>query len=306
MREDTNMTMALYYFTGTGNCLAVARSVGARMGCQPISIAEVVDETTIRTDANTIGIIFPDYLSALHGIPLVVERFLCKLEHLESKRLFAICTCGGYEIFNAVPALRNLARFVKQKGGRLSAEYTVRLPMNNLDYEHIPVPIETDSATIIRHAEAQIDEICKRLAQQRRGKHHLARRLVTLLMTPLYALMAKSTMQSLRRVAGEPADSLLGFRELIPLTDRSIQVGEKCTGCGICARVCPVQNIELINGRPVWQHRCEMCFACHEWCPRGAIQHWGRPDGAKYHHPEIGARDLFRRSSSPQSHLADR
>ena len=292
------MTIALYYFTGTGNCLAVACRVATRMGCQPISIADVIDEPTIRTDANTIGVAFPAYLSALHGIPLVVESFICKLEGLESKRLFAICTCGGYEIVNAVPALKNLARFVKKRGAKLSAEYTVRLPMNNLDYDHIPVPIETDSATIIKNAEAQIDEICKRIAQQRRGKHHLARRLFTLLMNPLYALMAKSVLQSLRELAGEPADSLLGFRELIPLTDRSIQVDENCTGCGTCTRVCPVHNIELVDGRPVWQHRCEMCFACHEWCPRGAIQHWGRPDGAKYHHPEIKVRDLFSRTDA--------
>jgi ferredoxin/flavodoxin len=290
------MTVAIYYFTGTGNCLAVARKVAAGLGCQPVSIAEVIDEPAIGTDADTVGIVFPDYLSALHGVPLIVERFIGRLEHLESKRLFAICTCGGYEIVNAVPALWNLSRFVKERGARLAAEYTVRLPMNNLDYEHIPVPIETDSATIIKNAEAQIDDICRRIACRRRGKHHLARRLFTVLMTPMYAMMAQSCMKSLRELAGEPDDSPLGFRELMPLTDKSIRVGEECTGCGTCVRVCPVHNIELVDGQPVWQHRCEMCFACDEWCPRQAIHHWGRPNGAKYHHPEVRARDLFRRT----------
>jgi len=224
-----------------------------------------------------------------------------KLEDIESKRLFAICTCGGYEIFNAVPALRALARVVRQAGSGLAAEYTVRLPMNNLDYGHIPVPIEIDSAIIISRAEAQVGDICDRIADGRNGRHHTLGRLVTGVMAPAYSAMAKSTVQSLKGLAGEPADSGLGFRELLPLTDRSIQVDANCTGCGVCRQVCPVGNIELVDGSPLWLHHCEMCCACDEWCPSGAVHHWQRSSGAKYHHPSVTAKDL---RGGPSSHGA--
>jgi len=28
----------------------------------------------------------------------------------------------------------------------------------------------------------------------------------------------------------------------------------------------------MFDGRPVWQHHCEQCFACLQWCPKEAIQ----------------------------------
>lgn len=226
--------------------------------------------------------------------PLLL-RTLYAGSKLEEKYIFAVCTCGGYEIVNAVPALCRLHRFVKKRGARLAAEYTVRLPMNNLNYEHIPVPIETDTTTIIGSAEMQIEDICKRILRRRRGKYHVLRRLFTVMMTPLYWMMAKTCMKSLRELTGKPKDFAMGFRELIPLTGKSITVDDNCTGCATCIKVCPVDNIKLVHKKPVWQHRCEMCFACDEWCPSLAIHHWGRPDEIKYHHPDINLKDMMRR-----------
>jgi ferredoxin len=156
------------------------------------------------------------------------------------------------------------------------------------------VPIVTDGESILRRAELQIADISGRIMDRRNGRHHVARRLFTTAMSPMYSRMRESCMKSLRELAGEPPDSTLGFRELMPRTDASIRVDDSCTDCGVCVRVCPVGNIELVDGRPVRRHRCEMCFACDEWCPRGAVHHWGRPDGAKYHYPGVKARDLYK------------
>jgi MinD superfamily P-loop ATPase len=70
--------------------------------------------------------------------------------------------------------------------------------------------------------------------------------------------------------------------------DRNFWVDDKCNGCGICARVCPAENIALQAAKPVWQHWCEQCLACLQGCPREAIQ-YGRttPHYRRYHHPDI-------------------
>jgi len=112
-------------------------------------------------------------------------------------------------------------------------------------------------------------------------------------MTPLYILMRQPVTNALKEKAKEPMDTKLKYFELMPLTDRSITVDEKCNSCGTCVKVCPVNNIKIVDKRPEFQHRCEMCFACDEWCPSNAIHHWCRPEGVKYHHPEVKIAEML-------------
>jgi ferredoxin len=254
------MNIALCCFSGTGNSLAVAKAIAGKIGGELISIPGMLERGECRIDAEIIGIVFPSYLAPLFGVPLIVERFLARLKCIESKHLFAVCTCGGYELVNALPTLGNLERMVAKFGGRLSAAYSLRLPMNNLDYDHIPVPIDTDQERIIARCDERLEDIGRRILAKRAEGHRMAKAIFN--------------------------------RMLAPLTDRSIVVNDSCDGCGTCAKVCLVENIEILEGRPVWRHRCEMCVACDEWCPKGAIRHWSRAEGIKYHHPSIGLKDM--------------
>ena len=54
---------------------------------------------------------------------------------------------------------------------------------------------------------------------------------------------------------------------------RSFHVDEGCISCGICGKSCPVGNIRLVDGHPVWGKQCIHCMACLHFCPRKVIQY---------------------------------
>ncbi|MDE6467541.1 MAG: EFR1 family ferrodoxin [Muribaculaceae bacterium] len=44
-----------------------------------------------------------------------------------------------------------------------------------------------------------------------------------------------------------------------------------CTGCGLCARSCPMNNIIMRNGLPRWENHCALCLRCYHRCPQHAV-----------------------------------
>ena len=43
-----------------------------------------------------------------------------------------------------------------------------------------------------------------------------------------------------------------------------------CTQCGLCVKVCPMDNLEIINGKVVQKDNCTICYRCVNICPQKA------------------------------------
>ena len=59
-------------------------------------------------------------------------------------------------------------------------------------------------------------------------------------------------------------------RSILRVAPRS---NSNCTGCGFCAKSCPVDAIEMKGNRAYMKRgKCIMCLCCHELCPENAVE----------------------------------
>jgi ferredoxin/flavodoxin len=264
------MTAEIYYFSGTGNSLVVARDIAEKIDGKLISIPAVMDKENMKIDAGMLGIVSPTYCMRMPGI---VERFIGKLTNLQSKYIFAVITAGG--ISGGV--LGRLSEAINRSGGSLAAGFVVRMPANYIhDANALPLFLQK---RMFRNWEKKVDKIADNVLNSKSGRMEKFNPLMTF-------LFSKSIENKYLR------------GELNPGIDKNFWTDAKCHGCDICAKVCPVSNIKMVDGRPVWQHHCEKCLTCIQWCPKEAIQFKDVTLKRKrYHHPDVKLSDMLKRES---------
>ena len=78
----------------------------------------------------------------------------------------------------------------------------------------------------------------------------------------------------------------------VGITDK-IRLGEGCTGCGTCKKVCPMKNIEIKDRKPAFGKNCVSCGGCIQNCPAKALHHKDEKSSARYTNPNIKTEELF-------------
>ncbi len=279
------MKPVIYYFSGTGNTLFVARDIAKGLDASLVPIASLSDNAAVEV-AEVTGLVFPVYYGEL---PIIVREFAGKLTNPDGKYIFAVCTFGG----SAGDSLRTLKTIVRSRGGDVSATYGVHMPQNAF-YKFW----EKHEPLYRNWRKKKLKKVLDNTATQKKGDY-FRNVLFDIIFKGIQAYVRPKYRQSFLKLSGGPEDASLD--ELIHLNDTSFSVLDRCTGCGICAKVCPVNNIVLVENRPVWQHRCENCIACYNFCPEKAIRNGIASENYYYRHPDIKLKEMIIRNS-PCSH----
>lgn len=229
----------IYYFSGTGNSLHVARHLADALGEQlsPMTLGLPVQGDL----EEAVGLVFPVHA---WGIPNVVEAFVRKSLR-GAGFLYAVMTCGddmGYTDKILDKALLSAC------GKTLDAAFSVQMPNT---YVCLP-GFDVDSNELCKKKLAKEEAVVKEIAawvSERKSVRRLTRGsfpwIKTYILRPL-------------------------FNRFL-LTDKYFHVdASRCISCGRCKKMCPVGNI-LLDDVPVWQSQCAGCLACYHACPHHAI-----------------------------------
>lgn len=254
-------TFVIALQTGTGNTLYVAKQFP---NAKIYFISDILSgKETLPDDMDKLGIFFPIYHKSY---PYLVEQFvqnvLGKRDNSKLEYLFAINTgakknrCANY----------NLERVLFNNGLGLSYAASLSFPDANLKHNSKPLS-EMKTLAAANKRTLQLENIINETENRE-------------IKIPKYVPLAFFV-------------NIFAKNLNAPSKINTLKVTDKCTGCDICSRICPAENIEIKDGKAVLGENCLHCYACYHRCPEKAIK-YKKKDIGQYS-GLVETKELFRR-----------
>ena len=289
------MTTDIYYFSGTGNSLFIAKNLQSyTLDANIIPITAILKEKSnmknysFKTSAEIIGFIFP-----CHGltIPIPVKDFIKHVDLSSSKYIFAVVTRGG-SIFHGFSAI---IKILSKQKKRLNASFIINMWMNDPKLKSFSIPSNNELKTIELNALEKIKTIKNIITKQEEYHDDISG-------------VTFSRFNSINYIL----EKLISFsvHHIAPKVKKYFYVDSKCIGCGICEKVCLSQKIKMIDGRPTWQKNinCYYCYSCLNFCPTEAIQIYSKfymksytREKGRYPHPYAKMKNIVNQKKIPFS-----
>ncbi|MDR1347939.1 MAG: EFR1 family ferrodoxin [Prevotellaceae bacterium] len=251
------MENIVFYFSGTGNSLKVAKAISNELeNCDIFSMAK---QFSLTKHYDSIGFVYPTYY---WGLPKRVIEFIESIDFGNNKDAYyySIATYGGLAgntVYQMYELLFNRHGIKLNFGQKLQmfANYVVAYDMSE-----------------------KIDKITKKSNKK---------------LVPIIDSIKMRKNNNINKLTKAFESMRKEFIEKVSSMDKDFNVNNNCIGCGICKEVCPVKNIEMVNNKPQYKHHCEQCVACIQFCPQKAINYKEiTQKRRRYTNPEINYREL--------------
>ncbi len=235
----------IFYFSGTGNSLYAATVIGDNTCDCIVDISHALKSGNMSyriKNGERIGFVFPAYYS---GLPTIVSEFIENVNIIadDDCYTFAVITCGG----SAAGADMMFRDRMSAVSMHVDCVYELKMPDNYVIIYNPPT--ETDAAEKMKSAKADLFDIIEDIGKNKKGgyKSSAAGKIMSVVMQTAYGLMRNT---------------------------KKFYADDKCVSCGKCAENCPIDIIELVDGKPVWtKGKCVHCTSCINRCPAKAIQY---------------------------------
>lgn len=236
------MKNIIFYFSGTGNSLQVAKDIAEKIGeCDVLNLAKY--DTNEKINAERVGIVFPVYF---WGVPNIIKVLLKKIELQNNPYIFAVATCGG-TVGASLIQINDLLRLKNQK---LHAGFAITMPENYIVYYN--ASSKKKQQELFDKEKIKVEVISKVVISKKEQSLEKSKYLIDMLFGKI---LNKSVVNN------------------FATKDTGFKLNDKCIGCGKCEKVCSVSNIIMADGKPTWNHHCEFCLGCLQSCPAEAINY---------------------------------
>ncbi|HKK68962.1 MAG TPA: EFR1 family ferrodoxin, partial [Bacteroidales bacterium] len=129
------MSTTIFYYTGTGNSLWVAKELADKLDNAALhSIPKVTDAELTDMDFDSVGFVFPVHI---WGVPGNVLNFIEGIKSFAPNYCFAVATNGG-QVANTLVQLK---KFLRKKGVTLNSGFDIMMPSNYIPWGG-PGPVE--------------------------------------------------------------------------------------------------------------------------------------------------------------------
>lgn len=241
-------------FTGTGNSAYIAGRIAQVTGQWVINMNEKIkarDYRRIECDEKLI-IVVPTYA---WRIPRIVDEWIRATEFAGAKSVWFVMNCGD-QIGNAPKYNQKLADDKKLK---YMGTAEIIMPENYIAMFN--VPDHDEAVQIVENAEPAITDTAERIKEGLpfdKAPNNLLYRIMSSVINPIFYEMNVSA--------------------------KKFKADERCTGCGKCVKLCPLNNIRIVDGKPVWGRECTHCMACICYCSQEAIEYGTKSVGKPRYH----------------------
>ena len=233
----------ILYFSGTGNSRYAALRLHSALGGQLVDLNRRIREHDYQplVSRSPFILVVPTYA---WGVPHIVEEFLRQTPMEGDRRLYAVMTCGG-SVGGAESRVRRMA---EDLGLEFRGLAEIPMPENYIAMYKTPSREEAEAQ--IHKAEELLDQAARRIEDGR-----------------VLPRLRRGPQGALQSAVVNPL-----FYDLM-VSAKKFRVSDSCTGCGRCEELCPLNNVTLQDGRPVWGGSCTHCMACINYCPMDAIEY---------------------------------